>query len=198
MLRYPPCDCQARRIKKHSLRKLRDAALFKIGGGMTLERINGGPSLHAESLNHGLRKCLFSAWFAAVVIAWSPGAEAQERPWREINEAHSARPFLRWERPAYTNFSRQNFTNYTNHSHPYEDSPQAFYGSMGNHLITGYPLYEWTEVRTPGTAWTSTIFKFELGVASLIFRSSLLLMKVTFSPVKVAVSPNCSSRSIRS
>ena len=97
--------------------------------------------------------------FASVVVAWSPGAEAQERPWREITEAQSARPFLRWERPAYTNFSRQNFTNYTNHSHPYEDSPQGFYGSMGNHLITGYPLYEWTEVRTPGTEWTSTIFK---------------------------------------
>ena len=30
---------------------------------------------------------------------------------------------------------------------------------MGNYLITGYPLYEWREKRTPGTEWTSTIFK---------------------------------------
>ena len=97
--------------------------------------------------------------FASVVVAWSPGAEAQERPWREINEAQSARPFLRWERPSYVNYSRQNFVNYANHSLPYEDSPLAFYGSMGNHLITGYRLYEWTEVRARGAEWTSTIFK---------------------------------------
>ena len=97
--------------------------------------------------------------FASVVVAWSPGTEAQERPWREINEAQSARPFLRWERPRYVNYSRQNLVNYANHSHPYEDSPQAFYGSMGNHLITGYRLYEWTEERAPGAKWTSTIFK---------------------------------------
>ena len=112
--------------------------------------------------SHLLQVCLPRRSLCALVLAttaWAPSGEAQEYPWKHVNDAQSARPLLRWERPTYSNYAHQHFANYQNHSAPYEDSPQAFYGSMGNYLISGYPLYEWREERTPGHEWTSTIFK---------------------------------------
>ena len=112
--------------------------------------------------SHLLRGCLPRRSLCALVLAttaWAPSGEAQEYPWKHVNDAQSARPLLRWERPTYSNYAHQNFNNYQDHSAPYEDSPRAYYGSMGNYLISGYPLYEWREERTPGHEWTSTIFK---------------------------------------
>ena len=74
-------------------------------------------------------------------------------------EVVSARPFLRWERPGYTNYAFQPYTNYPNHSAPYDDTPGAFYSPLGDYLMTGYPLYEWSETRTPGQEYGSSIFK---------------------------------------
>ena len=75
------------------------------------------------------------------------------------SELHESRPFLRWERPAYNNLALQNFSNYENHYRPYDDSPRTYYGPMGDYLTTGYDLYFWEEVRTPGQVYGSVIFK---------------------------------------
>ncbi len=74
-------------------------------------------------------------------------------------EVVSGRLFLRWERPDYTNYAFQPYTNYPNHAFPHEDSPRAFYSSLGDFLMRGYPLYEWSETRTPGQEFGSSIFK---------------------------------------
>ena len=71
----------------------------------------------------------------------------------------SPRLFLRSEWRPYRNFSFQNFTQYPNHTLPFDVSPRAYYNSMGDYLITGYPLYEWLETRAPEQQWGSSIFK---------------------------------------
>ena len=76
-------------------------------------------------------------------------ARSQELEHAQVPEVVSAPPFLRRERPAYANYALQNYVNYPNHTAPYLDTPRAFYG-QGNYLVTGYPLYEWNEIRTPG------------------------------------------------
>ena len=54
----------------------------------------------------------------------------------------------------------QNYTQYPNHYLPYTGNiPRAFYGSLGDYLITGYDLYGWTERRRPGLEYGSSIFK---------------------------------------
>ena len=70
-----------------------------------------------------------------------------------------ARPFLRWERSGYRNFALSHYVNYPNHTIPYEDSPRAYYGPMGDFLITGYDLYSWNETRFPGQEFGSSIYK---------------------------------------
>ena len=76
-----------------------------------------------------------------------------------LAEVESRRSFLKQERPTYTNYSFKNFSNYPDHSPPYADHPTAFYGSMGNYLITGYDLWGWEEHRTAGQQYGSSIFQ---------------------------------------
>ena len=76
-----------------------------------------------------------------------------------LAEVESRRSFLKQERPTYTNYSFKNFSNYPDHSPPYADHPTAFYGSMGNYLITGYDLWRWEEHRTAGQEYGSSIFQ---------------------------------------
>ena len=71
----------------------------------------------------------------------------------------SPRLFLRSEWRPYRNFSFQNFTQYPNHTQPFDVAPRAYYNSMGDYLITGFPLYEWLETRAPEQQWGSSIFK---------------------------------------
>ena len=40
-----------------------------------------------------------------------------------VHELHEARPFLRWQRPTYTNYALQPYQNYPNHTFPYWDVP---------------------------------------------------------------------------
>ena len=76
-----------------------------------------------------------------------------------VAEVESRRAFLKQDRPAYTNYSYERYTNYPDHSPPYADHPRAYYGSMGNYLITGYELWGWQEQRTPGQEYGSSIFQ---------------------------------------
>ena len=85
-------------------------------------------------------------------------SSAQERL-GGVDELYQSRPYLRWERPGYNNLALQNFTNYPNHSLPFDDTPRTIYGPMGDYLTTGYDLYFWEEIRTPGQTYGSGIFK---------------------------------------
>ena len=76
-----------------------------------------------------------------------------------LREVESSRPFLRLQRPAYRNFAREPFENYDNHTFPYSDTRKGFFGSMGEDLIRGYELYNWTERRSPGLQYGSTAAK---------------------------------------
>ena len=75
------------------------------------------------------------------------------------DEVAPARPFLRWDRAPYDNFGWGNYENYTNHTFPHDDTPQAHYDSFGNFLLNGYDLYRWDEIRSPGQEFGSAIFK---------------------------------------
>jgi hypothetical protein len=76
-----------------------------------------------------------------------------------VEEIAPSRTYLRWERPAYRNYALSNFSNYPNHSLPYQDTPHTFYGPLGTELITGYDLFFWTESRGAAQEYGSSIFK---------------------------------------
>ena len=84
---------------------------------------------------------------------------ATARGQSRVDEVKPRRTFLRWERPAYRNFALSNFSNYPNHSVPYQDAPRTFYGPLGTELTTGYDLFFWTESRNPEQEYGSSIFK---------------------------------------
>ena len=48
------------------------------------------------------------------------------------------------ERPLYGTFE---FDNYPNHPFPFDDTPRALYGPLGDFLVIGYDLYGWKETR---------------------------------------------------
>jgi hypothetical protein len=76
-----------------------------------------------------------------------------------LNEVDQSQPFLRWQRPGYSNYAITYYQNYLNHTRPYTDTPQARFDPLGNHLITGYDLYDWNETRREGPRFGSSIFK---------------------------------------
>ena len=76
-----------------------------------------------------------------------------------VNEVDLSRPYLRLQRPSYDNYAINHYENYLNHTFPYRDIPKARVDPLGNHLITGYDLYRWDEVRTDGLKYGSSIFK---------------------------------------
>ena len=85
------------------------------------------------------------------------GAQAEQR--MPLPELEPSRPFLRYEDPVYRNYTFRNFSNYPNHSTPYTDKARAYYGSMADYLITGYSVYEWSEMRFPGQQYGSALSK---------------------------------------
>ena len=84
-------------------------------------------------------------------------------------QVDTARFLLRQDQPLYRSFAVKPFTNYPNHTAPYEDTPRAYYNVLGNQLITGYDVYEWLEHRSPGMEYGSSIFK-DLSVFRSLFR----------------------------
>jgi hypothetical protein len=100
-----------------------------------------------------------TAVFLAVGLALVCSASAQRERVHGVDELYQSRPYLRWERPQYNNLALQNFTNYQDHTRPYDDAPRTFYGPMGDYLTTGYDLYLWEETRIPGQTYGSGIFK---------------------------------------
>ena len=76
-----------------------------------------------------------------------------------VNEVDQPRPYLRLQRPAYDNYALNHYENYLNHTFPYRDIPKARVDPLGNHLMTGYDLYRWDEIRTGGLKYGSSIFK---------------------------------------
>ena len=93
------------------------------------------------------------------LLVFSQTSNAQKERTEGAPETTRSRLQLRWERPTYRSFALDPYTNYSNHSVPYEDAPRAVYGPMGNYLTTGYDLYSWSETRQPGQVYGSAIFK---------------------------------------
>ncbi len=89
------------------------------------------------------------------------------------SEVIAGRPFLRMQRPGYRNYALQSYTHYPDHTVPYNDRPQAFYGPMGDYLITGYGLYSWHELRLPGLEYGSAVTK-HLDVFGPIFDHAIV------------------------
>ncbi len=90
------------------------------------------------------------------LAVWAGSAIGSDLP---LEDVAAQRPFLRWQRPTYTNYALQHYQNYPNHTFPYWDVPQSRLDPLGNHLINGYSLYDWSEVRTDGLEYGSSIFK---------------------------------------
>ena len=98
-------------------------------------------------------------WGFPLILALQTVAAGESRR-LGLPEVPQGQAFLRRAQPAYRNFALQNYTQYPNHYLPYTGNiPRAFYGSLGDYLITGYDLYGWTERRRPGLEYGSSIFK---------------------------------------
>jgi hypothetical protein len=86
-----------------------------------------------------------------------------QQPTADLPQVLSARTMLRNDRPTYRNFALDGYSNYTHHTLPqgahlaYQYQPKAVYDGFGNHLITGFDLFNWTESRRPGQLWGSVI-----------------------------------------
>ena len=83
--------------------------------------------------------------------------EAADYP--DLQQVSTRNLLLQRQLPSYRNFALRPYHNYPDHSAPYTDHPQAYFGSLGNHLITGYEIYNWHETRQPGQAYGSRMFK---------------------------------------
>ena len=75
------------------------------------------------------------------------------------DELASGNLLLRAQTPAYVNYAHHNFANYRNHATPYADHPRAYYGAMGDQLVTGYEIFSWTENRGLDEEYGSAIYK---------------------------------------
>ena len=94
-----------------------------------------------------------------LLLLWAAVVARGEEPRLGIPEILPSQDFLWRQLPQYNNFAFQGYSNYPDHTFPYADRPRAFYDSFGDPLIVGYDLYDWTERRTPGQDYGSSIFK---------------------------------------
>ncbi len=99
------------------------------------------------------RRCV---WVALLI--WAPQeAPAENQSRLHLSSTIPPRSFLQRSSTLYQNFAYRNFANYPDHAYPYEDFRRAFYGSMGDSLLTGYDLYHWIEQRRPGLEYGSVV-----------------------------------------
>ena len=94
----------------------------------------------------------------SLVLALALGSSEAEASDTSLNEVDQSQPFLRWQRPGYNNYAITYYENYLNHTRPYGVTPQARFDPLGNHLITGYDLYDWNEIRREGLRFGSSIW----------------------------------------
>jgi hypothetical protein len=95
-------------------------------------------------------------WGLLLALAiWGGPAQGGDLP---LEEVVRLQPFLREQRPTYANYALAHYENYPNHTFPYRDVPKARYDPMGNHLVTGYDLYRWEELRTGGGYSLAALF----------------------------------------
>ena len=94
-------------------------------------------------------KCL--GFLLAVAISPLPGHTSSESEDRlNLDQTIPRKLLLKRDGPRYRDYAHQPFSNYANHTFPYEDAPRTYYGPLGNKLITGYDFYTWVEQRMPG------------------------------------------------
>ena len=94
-------------------------------------------------------KCL--GFLLAVAVSPLPGHTSSESEDRlNLDQTIPRKLLLKRDGPRYRNYAHQPFSNYANHTFPYEDAPRTYYGPLGNKLITGYDFYTWVEQRMPG------------------------------------------------
>ena len=123
-------------------------------------------NLGIEEADLPARICWKLVWLSLALGFIAEGRE--DTPELGLPEALAGRPFLHREQPGYTNYAIQPYTNSPNHAFPYSDTPRAYYSPLGDYLITGYELYDWTERRRPGLEYGSSILK-DLSVFQPLF-----------------------------
>ena len=121
--------------------------------------------------------------FLLTLVCYPLLVEAASQQRVELPEVIAGQFYLRIPRQDYQNFAFQPYTNYPGHtmsisSKLYSDSPQIFYGKLGDYLFTGYDLFAWSERREPqpvaakGRLYGSSIFRnrriFEWAFDSLV------------------------------
>ena len=99
--------------------------------------------------------CRLCVW--ALLLARPPEAPAQDQHRLHLSSTVPSRSFLQRSSIPYRNFAHDSFANYPNHAFPYQDLRRAFYGPMGDRLITGYDLYHWIERRPAGKGYGSVV-----------------------------------------
>ena len=93
----------------------------------------------------------------ALLLARPPEAPAQDQDRLHLSSTVPSRSFLQRSSIPYRNFAHDSFANYPDHAFPYQDLRRAFYGPMGDRLITGYDLYHWIERRPAGKGYGSVV-----------------------------------------
>ena len=106
-----------------------------------------------------LRFLLYGSLLLTLAPGWATAQEQRGQAELKIPEVVEPSPFLQRAPAGYRNYALRNFTNPPDHSFPFAGRPQAYFGSMGSYLITGYEVYTWSETRLPGQQFGSRMFK---------------------------------------
>ena len=99
-----------------------------------------------------------AALFQAVLLPGAHGDQAGKAT-LGLRQIPPSRLMLRMASPPYANYAHRRYVNYRDHTAPYADHASAYFGALGNPLISGYEIFSWTERRGFGGQYGSAIFK---------------------------------------
>ena len=107
--------------------------------------------------------------FKAVIVSGFVGVlglvsyGTAEQATAQLPQILTARSMLRYDRPEYNNYAYNKYSNYLHHTLPqgshlaWQYAQKTFYDQMGNKVMTGFDLYNWSEQRQANQKWGSTI-----------------------------------------
>ena len=106
-------------------------------------------------------KAVIVSGFVGVLGLVSYGTAEQAAA--QLPQILTARSMLRYDRPEYNNYAYNKYSNYLHHTLPqgshlaWQYAQKTFYDQMGNKVMTGFDLYNWSEQRQANQKWGSTI-----------------------------------------
>ncbi len=114
-----------------------------------------------------------AAMLFVVLSAGLPPAQADVPTGRvSLRQEQLAPHFLRQDGLQYRNYALRLYNNYPNHTFPYVETPKSYYNDMGNYLVRGFDVWQWSERRGTGEKYASTLLTdqgiFEVGFDNVV------------------------------